>query len=105
MTSGLSLSARATDGGWVRKVAGGGGAGRGGSVRSTGASWATEALGVMGDTGGRFGDADSERWRERADVDEASLDEAGRGFVSTRRAGMTATWTTSRGAAPKSVAN
>jgi hypothetical protein len=56
---------------------------------------------VMGDTGGRFGDADSERWRERADVDEASLDEAGRGFVSTRSAGMTATWTTSRGAVPE----
>jgi hypothetical protein len=91
-TSGLSLSEMATDGGCCLKVAGGGGAGRGcASVRSTGASWATEALGVMGDTGGRFGDADSERWRERADVDEASLDEAGRGFVSTRSAGMTAT--------------
>jgi hypothetical protein len=44
----------------------------------------------MGDTGGRFGEADSERFRERSEVDEASLDEAGRGLVSTRSAGMTA---------------
>ena len=43
-----------------------------------GASWAMLARGVMGDTGGRSGDADSEGLRERADVEEASLDEAGR---------------------------
>lgn len=102
MTSGFSLSDMATDCGCWRKVATGGGAGRGcASVRSIGASWATEALGVMGDTGGRFGDADSERLRERSEVDEASLDEAGRGFVSTRSAGMTARWATSPGAEPE----
>jgi hypothetical protein len=59
-------------------------------VRSMGASWATDALGVMGDTGGRFGEADSERLRDRPDVDEASLEEAGRGSVSTKSAGMAA---------------
>lgn len=104
MTSGLSLSAMATEGGCWVKVATGGGAGRGcASVRSMGASWATEALGVMGDTGGRFGDADAERLRERSetDEDEASLDEAGRGFVSTRSAGMAAGWATSPGAEPE----
>lgn len=97
MTSGFSLSDMATEGGCWVKVATGGGAGRGSaSVRSMGASCATEALGVMGDTGGRLGDADSERLRERAetDDDEASLDEAGRGFVSTRSAGMAAGWAT-----------
>lgn len=95
MASGFSLSDMATEGGCWRKVATGGGAGReGASVRSIGASWATEAVGVMGDTGGRLGEADSERLRERSDVDEASLDEAGRWFavvfVSTRSAGMAA---------------
>jgi len=91
MASGFSLSDMATEGGCCLKVATGAGAGRGcASVRSTGASWATEALGVMGDTGGRFGDADSERFRERSDDDEASLDEAGRASVSTSSAGMAA---------------
>ena len=93
MTSGLSLSDMATEGGCCLNVAVGGGAGRAcASVRSTVASWATEALGVMGDTGGRFGDADSDRLRERSEADEASLEDAGRAFafVSTRSAGMTA---------------
>jgi len=92
MTSGLSLSDMATEGGCCLNVATGGGGGRGSSVRSTVASWATEALGVMGDTGGRFGDADSDRLRERSEADEASLEDAGRAFafVSTRSAGMTA---------------
>ena len=93
MASGFSLSEIATEGGCGLNVATGGGAGRGcGAVRSTGASWAMEALGVMGDTGGRFGDADSERLRERPDDDDASLDEAGRACasVSTRSAGMAA---------------
>jgi hypothetical protein len=104
-TSGLSLSDMATDGGCWAKVATGAGGGRAcASVRSKGASWATDALGVMGDTGGRFGEADSERLRDRSDDDEASLDEAGRGVVSTRSAGMTAAWTTTttRGAEPES---
>lgn len=82
MASGFSLSDMATEGGCGLKVAVGGGAGRGrGSACSTAASWATEAVGVMGDTGGRSGEADSV---------EASLDEAGRAFVSTRSAGMAA---------------
>jgi hypothetical protein len=58
-----------------------------------------EALGVMGDTGGRLGEADSERLRECSDEEEASLEEAGRGLVSTRSAGMTARWATSPGQA------
>jgi hypothetical protein len=70
-------------------------------VRSMGASWAMLARGVMGDTGGRSGDADSEGLRERADVEEALLDEAGRWEVSTRSAGMTARWATSPGAEPE----
>jgi hypothetical protein len=45
----------------------------------------------MGDTGGRLGDADSERLREAGEAVEVSLDEAGRVFVSTRSAGMAAT--------------
>jgi hypothetical protein len=105
IASGFSLSEMATEGGCWMKVATGGGAGRGrASVRATGASWAADAVGVMGDTGGRFGDADSERFRERPEVDEASLDEAGRGFVSTRSAGMTARWT-SPGAEPARFAD
>jgi hypothetical protein len=55
----------------------------------------------MGDTGGRFGDADSDRLRERSEADEASLEDAGRAFVSTRSAGMTARWATTAGAAPE----
>jgi hypothetical protein len=101
MASGFSLSDIATEGGCCLKVATGGGFGRGASVRSTGASWAIEALGVMGDTGGRFGEALSDRFRERSDVDEASLDEVGRASVSTRSAGMTARWATPPGAAPE----
>jgi hypothetical protein len=104
MASGFSLSDIATAGGCCRKVATGGGAGRGrGSVRSTWASWAREAVGVMGDTGGRLGEADSDRFRDRSE--EASLDEAGRGVVSTRSAGMAARWTVCRGAGPRSCAN
>ena len=91
MASGFSLSEMATDGGCGLKVAVGGGAGRGrGSVRSTGASWATDAVGVRGDTGGRSGVGDLERVPECAEATEASLDEAGRAFVSTRSAGMAA---------------
>lgn len=103
MASGFSLSAMATDGGCWRKVATGGGAGRGRvSVCSSGASWAMVAVGVMGDTGGRLGEADSERFRECAEDDEAALDEAGRAaaFVSTRSAGMA---TTCRAARPRVV--
>jgi hypothetical protein len=58
---------------------------------------------VMGDTGGRLGEADSDRFRERSE--EASLDEAGRGLVSTRSAGMTARWAVCQGAGPRSCAN
>lgn len=92
MASGFSLSDIGTEGGCCLKVAFGGGTTRGrASVLGTGASCATVAVGVMGDTGGRFGDADSERLRERSDVDEASLEEAGRvELVSTRSAGMAA---------------
>lgn len=75
IASGFSLSDIATAGGWGMNVALGGGGGcvgcggsRGGggggtmracpSVQSTGASWAAVTVGVMGDTGGRFGEAD-----------------------------------------------
>jgi hypothetical protein len=91
MASGLSVSDMATEGGWGLKVAVGGGAGRGrGSVRSTGASWAAEAVGVRGDTGGRSGVGDLERLPECSEAVEASLDETGRVVVSTRSAGMAA---------------
>jgi hypothetical protein len=89
MASGFSLSDIATEGGCGLKVAAGGGAGRGrGSVRSTGASWAAEAVGVRGDTGGRSGVGDLERLPERSEAVEASLEETGRVVVSTRSAGM-----------------
>lgn len=79
MASGFSLSAMETEGGWRMKVAAGGGAGRGrGSVGSTVASWAMVAVGVMGDTGGRSGEAESECLAERSD-EEAALDDGGRG--------------------------
>lgn len=91
MASGLSVSEMATEGGCGVKVAVGGGAGRGrGSLRSTGASWATVAVGVRGDTGGRSGVGDFERLAEWWERVEASLDEAGRVLVSTRSAGMAA---------------
>ena len=61
-------------------------------MRSTGASWAAEAVGVRGDTGGRSGVGDLERLREWWERVEASLDEAGRVLVSTRSAGMAAWW-------------
>jgi hypothetical protein len=80
IASGLSLSDIATGGGCCLNLAVGGGAARGRSVRSTGASWAAEVVGVSGDTGGGVGDF------ERSEVVEASLDETGR--VSTRSAGM-----------------
>ena len=75
--------------------AGGAGAFRGGaslrgrsrtSGRSagTGASCATVAVGVMGDTGGRSEVGDSERF----DVDDVSLEDAGRRSVFTSSAGM-----------------
>jgi len=90
MASGFSLSEMATGAGCCLKVATGGGAGRGGgSVRATGASWAAATVGVMGDTGGRVGEVDSDCLCER--TEEASLD-AGRGFVSTSSAGMAAGW-------------
>lgn len=77
--------------------AGGAGAFRGGaslrgrsrtSGRSagTGASCATVAVGVMGDTGGRSEVGDSERF----DVDDVSLEDAGRKSVFTSSAGMVA---------------
>lgn len=92
MASGFSLSDMGTEGGCCLKVAADGGTTRGWlSVLGTGASCATVAVGVMGDTGGRFGEVDSERFRERSDVVEASLEEAGRVvLVSTRSAGMAA---------------
>lgn len=91
MASGLSDSEMATEGGCGVKVAVGGGAGRGrASLRSTGASWAAVAVGVRGDTGGRSGVGDLERWAEWWERVEASLDEAGRVLVSTRSAGMAA---------------
>lgn len=91
MASGLSDSDMATEGGCGLNVAVGGGAGRGrASVRSTGASWAAEAVGVRGDTGGRSGVGDFERLPEWCEPVEASLDEGGRALVSTRSAGMAA---------------
>jgi hypothetical protein len=89
IASGFSLSDMATEGGCGLKVAVGGGAGRGrASVRSTGANWAAEAVGVRGDTGGRSGVGDLERLPECSEAVEASLEETGRGVVSTRSAGM-----------------
>lgn len=90
MASGFSLSEIGTEAGCCLKVAVGGGTTRGrASTLGTGASCATVAVGVMGDTGGRLGEADSERLRERSDVVDASLEEAGRAaLVSTRSAGM-----------------
>lgn len=95
MASGFSLSEMATEGGCCLKLAVGGGAGRGrDSVGSVGASCAIEAVGVMGDTGGRSGEAEAECLPERSEAVEASLEE-GRGaagvLVSTRSAGMAAT--------------
>ena len=97
MASGLSVSDMATEGGCGRKMAVGGGTWRGrASAGSAVASWATEAVGVMGDTGGRSGEAEVEAEAEagcvaeRSDVVEATLEEAGRVFVSTRSAGMAA---------------
>lgn len=87
MASGFSLSEMATDGGWLMKVAAGGGTTRG---RSMGASCATVAVGVMGDTGGRSGETEPDRLREWSETVEALLDEAGRIEVSTRSAGMAA---------------
>lgn len=89
MASGFSLSDMGTEGGCCRNVAVWGGTTRGrASVRSTGASWAAATVGVMGETGGRLGEADSERFLERSEVVEASLEDTGRGVVvSTRRGG------------------
>jgi len=103
MASGFSLSDMATDGGCGLKVAVGGGAGRGrASVRSTGANWAAEAVGVRGDTGGRSGVGDLERAPECSEAVEASLEDTGRAFVSTRSAGMAWWRETSPGAKPES---
>lgn len=90
IASGFSLSAMDTDGGCWRKVATGGGTTRGrGSEGSSGASCATEDVGVMGDTGGRSGEPDDERclsrWSEG--VDDV-LGDVERVLVSTRSAGM-----------------
>jgi hypothetical protein len=91
MASGFSLSEMGSEGGCCLKAVGGGGALRGrGSERSMGASWATVAVGVMGETGGRSDVGDSERFCECAEVDEAPLDDAGRRLVSTSSAGMAA---------------
>lgn len=94
MASGFSLSEMGTEGGCCLKAVGAGGGGgalRGReSERSMGASWATVAVGVMGDTGGRSEVGDSERFWEAPEVDEAPLDDAGRRFVSTSSAGMAA---------------
>lgn len=94
MASGFSLSEMGTEGGCCLKVVGAG-AGRGGgslrgreSERSMGASWATVAVGVMGDTGGRSEVGDSERFSP--EVLEASLLDAGRRSVLRTSAGMAA---------------
>lgn len=55
-----------------------------------GASWATVAVGVMGETGGRSEVGDSERFCEAPEVDEASLEDAGRRSVLSTSAGMAA---------------
>lgn len=57
-----------------------------GRSAGTGASCATVAVGVMGDTGGRSEVGDSERF----DVDDVSLEDAGRKSVFTSSAGMVA---------------
>lgn len=90
IASGFSLSEIGTEGGCCLKVAVGGGTTRfRGSGRSIGASCATETVGVMGDTGGRFGERDWERrrsrWSEGVEELEGELD---RVLVSTRSAGM-----------------
>lgn len=59
------------------------------SVRSMGASCATVAVGVMGETGGRSEVGDSERFCEAPDVDDASLDDVPKS-VFTNSAGMAA---------------
>lgn len=96
MASGFSLSDMGTEGGCCLKVVGAGaGAGRGGgslrgreSERSMGASWATAAVGVMGETGGRSEVGDSERFSP--EVLEASLLDCGRRSVLRTSAGMAA---------------
>lgn len=97
MASGFSLSEIGTDGGCCLKVVGAGGGGGGGgalrgrdSERSMGASWATVAVGVMGETGGRSEVGDSERFCEAPEVDEASLEDGGRKSVLTSSAGISA---------------
>ena len=69
-----------------------------------GASWATVAVGVMGDTGGRSEVGDSERFCEAAEVDEAPLEEAGRRSVLTSSAGMAEGEVSGRGAQESSAA-
>jgi hypothetical protein len=62
IASGFSLSFIGTGGGCGRKVAVGGGTARvrDGECCRGAASWATVAVGVMGDTGGRSGSSDVE---------------------------------------------
>jgi hypothetical protein len=93
IASGFSLSDMGKDGGCCLNVAVGGGTTRGrASVFGTGASCAIVAVGVIGDTGGLLGEVDAERFPERSEVVEASLDEAGRVLVSTKSAGMAVWW-------------
>lgn len=90
IASGFSLSDIGTDSGCCLKVATGGGTTRGrGSEGSRVANCATAAVGVMGDTGGRSGERDSERLLSRWCEGEGELlGEVDRVLVSTRSAGM-----------------
>lgn len=56
---------------------------------------------MSGDTGGRSGVGDFERAPECSEVEEASLEDIGRVFVSTRSAGMAARVVMSPGAKPE----
>lgn len=92
IASGFSLSDIGTDGGCFRNVAAGGGdtwLGFCGSVGATGASCATDSVGVIGDTGGRSGDCDRDRWMPRSlgdvavvFVGETGVSLGGEGIVS-----------------------
>jgi hypothetical protein len=67
-----------------------------GSEGGRAASCAAATVGVMGDTGGRFGEPDSERLRSRCplvveeDVSDGDMGRVLVVFVSTRSAGMAA---------------
>jgi hypothetical protein len=79
MASGLSLSEMGSEGGCWRKVvaAGGGGATLGPASGGRGASWATVAVGVMGETGGRSEVGEPGRVAEAASPTAVSTSSAG----------------------------